>query len=338
MKKLLRLGVLGASGLVGRQMVRLLEECPWVKSDPLLLVSEKSAGSAIPFRGRLLICEKVLAEHFESLDLVLFSAGGEASRYWGPIAEKCGVWVVDNSSAFRMDGDHLLIVPEINGHLIEPISETGPSGGLVSNPNCSTIQIAMAVSGLEKEVGLQEVHVTTLQAVSGAGQSSLDILRAQNVSGADSTREERLLAGNVWPSIGPATDEGSFEEETKVVNELRKILGRSTDLAITCTATRVPVEVGHCAAIRIVCNRDISAEEAAALMVSQPGIIVSSDPHHFKTPVQMAGKSEVHVGRLRQDPGNPRALLMWVVADNLLKGAAWNSMQIAALLAGQDAW
>lgn len=338
MNKIPRLGVLGASGVVGRQMVRLLENNPWVAIDPVLLVSERSAGTKIPFRGRELVCEKVSPEHFEGLDLVLFSAGGDASRYWGPIAEKCGVWVVDNSSAFRMDTNRLLIVPEINGHLVEVMDPDNSTGGLIPNPNCSTIQIAVAVAALEKAVGLEEVHVTTLQAVSGAGQEALDILRRQNKSPGSVGQDEKLMAGNVWPAIGPATDDGAFEEETKVVHELRKILNRGTDLAITCTATRVPVEVGHCAAIRVVCSRDISLEEAAALLVAQPGMETSTNPHEFKTPVEMAGKPGVHVGRLRRDPGNPRALLMWVVADNLMKGAAWNSIQIAALLAGQEAF
>jgi aspartate-semialdehyde dehydrogenase len=331
-----RLGILGASGVVGRQMVCLLENSAWVKSDPVLLVSERSAGLSIPFRGRNLVCEQVCAEHFKNLDLVLFSAGGEASRYWGPIAEKNGAWVVDNSSAFRMDPERLLIVPEINGQLVVAMDENRTTGGLIPNPNCSTIQIAMAVAALEKNVGLEEVHVTTLQAVSGAGQASLEILRRQNKSTADMAEDEKLMAGNVWPAIGPATADGSFEEETKVVHELRKILGRGSDLAITCTATRVPVEVGHCAAVRVVCSRNITVGEAATLLQEQAGLIASPDPHQFKTPVEMAGQPGVHVGRLRQDPGNPRALLMWVVADNLLKGAAWNSLQIAALLAGQD--
>ncbi len=331
-----RLGVLGASGLVGRQMISLLENCAWVKSDPVLLVSQRSAGSTIPFRGRSLKCEEVTSEHFESLDVVLFSAGSEASRHWGPIAESHGVWVVDNSSAFRMDGDRLLIVPEVNGHLVDPLAGSGSAGGLIPNPNCSTIQIAMAVAALEKHIGLQEVHVTTLQAVSGAGQSSLDILREQNETGYNHNKEQKLLAGNVWPAIGPATDHGFFEEETKVVNELRKILSRGTDLAVTCTATRVPVEVGHCAAVRVVCKRDIAMEEVVRLLMNQPGLVASSNPHEFKTPVEMAGKTEVSVGRLRRDSENTRALSMWVVADNLMKGAAWNSLQIAALLAGQE--
>jgi aspartate-semialdehyde dehydrogenase len=333
----MKVAVLGATGLVGRTMLKLLEDCAWLSGDPVLLCSARSAGTKLEFAGRHLECREVSGSEFQEVDIALFSAGGEVSRTWGPVAAKAGAWVVDNSSAWRMEKDVALVVPEINGRLVGPVGEND-KGGIIANPNCSTIQIAMAVAPLDEAFGVTETHVTTLQAVSGAGQAAVAELENQEQGLAPNPDGyfPRRIFRNAIPAIGPALSDGSFEEEIKVVRELRKILGRGSDLAVTCTATRVPVVKGHSAAVRLVCEKPVDLNEAVDALTRMPGVIVASDPHEYLTPLEIAGQQAVHVGRLRTDPDNSHALLLWVVADNLLKGAAWNAVQIADLLAGEN--
>ena len=328
----MRTAVLGASGLVGRTMLRLLEACPWVTGEPVALTSARSAGTTVPFRDRDLTCREVGTDSFAGVELALFSAGGTTSRRWGPVAVAAGAWVVDNSSAFRMEPGVPLVVPEING----PLLARAGAAGIVANPNCSTIQIAMAVAPLAAAFGLAEVHVTTLQAVSGAGQAAVaELARQQADQTAPAAVFPRVIAGNAIPAIGGPLDDGSYEEEAKVGRELRKILAHDA-LAVTCTATRVPVVTGHSAAVRVVCERPVDPAAAAAALAAWPGVEVAADPHAYATPREIAGRTVCHVGRLRRDPTCERGLLLWVVADNLLKGAAWNAVQIAALLAGRE--
>lgn len=326
----MKTAILGASGLVGRTMLSLLEKADWVEQAPRLLVSSRSAGMELTFRGESIGCEEVGANSFEGMDVALFSAGGKTSLKWGPVAAKAGCWVIDNSSAWRLDPAVPLIVPEINAHHLKQ----GP-GRIIANPNCSTIQIAMALAPIHNLAGIREVQVTTLQAVSGGGQAAVAELREQEAAGENAkagTAFPRVMAGNVLPAIGARLDDGSYEEEAKVERELRKILDRRDDLAVTCTATRVPVINGHSAAVRVVCNVEVSLAEVTAALEKMPGLKVTTNPHDFATPREISGETDVYVGRLRQDPANPRAFLMWVVADNLLKGAAWNAVQIAQTL------
>ncbi len=327
----MRTAILGASGLVGRKILNLLEECTWLQGDPILLTSSRSAGLEIEFKGRVLTCREVSTTEFKELDLAIFSAGGGTSRIWAPIARDAGCVVIDNSSAWRMDPDVPLVVPEINK------SEISSQPGIIANPNCSTIQIVMAVAPLDQAVGVKECHVTTLQAVSGAGQAAVQELLDQTKNYPDLLSSGSLfprpMAFNVLPAIGAKAEGGGYEEETKVLHEMRRILGRGTDLHITCTATRVPVITGHSAAIRVVCGVPITAPEAVEILQKTPGIKVVADAHDFHTAREIAGSNEVFVGRVRQDPGCPNSLLMWVVADNLLKGAAWNAVQIGREIA-----
>ena len=222
----MKIAVLGATGLVGRTMLKLLEDYSWLTGDPLLLASSRSAGSTLRFRDRELTVHEVAEDSFADLDIALFSAGGAVSRNWAPVAIRSGVRVIDNSSAFRMQEGVPLVVPEINGRLTG--TNEVASGGLIANPNCSTIQIAMAVAPLAEAFGLREVHVTTLQAVSGAGQQAVDELRRQAAGNAGAKVDGRVfpraIAANVIPAIGRGLPDGSFEEEAKVVGELRKIL------------------------------------------------------------------------------------------------------------------
>jgi aspartate-semialdehyde dehydrogenase len=334
----MKTAILGASGLVGRTMLGLLEKTAWVQEDPLLLVSARSAGTRLPFRGRELVCQEVQPGSFRDVRLALFSAGGAVSRQWGPVASEAGCLVVDNSSAFRMEPQVPLVVPEINGHMLTEVG-AGGRGAIIANPNCSTIQIAMALAPLEDAFGLDEVQVTTLQAVSGAGQAAVaELVRQQgNLAAAGpSATFPRAMAGNVIPAIGSEDEGGFFEEETKVHRELRKILGREQDLAVACTATRVPVINGHSASVRAVCRRPVTMAEVLGAMADRPGLEFTADPLDYLTPLEISGRNAVHVGRLRPDPSCDRALLMWVVADNLLKGAAWNAVQIGARFAGEE--
>jgi len=326
----MKTAVLGASGLVGRTMLKLLAEQPWVSAAPRLLVSERSAGTRLPYRGGELECVVVGPSSFDGIDIALFSAGGLVSRQWAPVAQEAGAWVIDNSSAWRQDPLTPLVVPEINGELV------GGAGcpGRIANPNCSTIQIAMAVAPLTQLAPVRAVHVTMLQAVSGAGQAAVAELEAQNSgrSGGAGSIFSRPMAHNVLPAIGAPQSDGSYEEEAKVGRELRRILGRGDDLQVSCTAVRVPVMNGHSAAVRVVFDEAVSREAAVRVLAAWPGLEVEASPHGFVTAREWSGRHEVHVGRIRLETGYDRALLMWVVADNLLKGAAYNAVQIAALL------
>jgi aspartate-semialdehyde dehydrogenase len=339
----MRTAILGATGLVGRTMLDLLARQSWVETAPRLFTSPRSAGRSLGFRAEDLRCEDAKAADFAGIDLLLASAGAEASRALAPRAVAAGAWVVDNSSAFRRDPGHPLVVPEINGALLAPCrrSRDAGIGGIVANPNCSTIQIALAVAPLDRAFGLREIAVTTLQSVSGAGQKGVDELQEQALTGADDPAAPgrvfpRRIFANAIPAIGAADVDGDYDEETKVRRELRRILDRSA-LAVSCTAVRVPVVTGHAAACRLVCARPVAPADALAVLREAPGVEIAADPARYRTPAEQAGRLTAHVGRLRRDPDRPDALLLWVVADNLLKGAAWNAVQIAAELAGEPA-
>lgn len=352
----MRTAILGATGLVGRAMLALLATRPWCEGPPRLLAGPRSAGSVLPFRGRSLPVRAAGGEDdFAGVDLALFSAGAAASRQHAPRAVAAGVQVIDNSSAYRLEPDAPLVVPEINGDLLARDGAARTTGRVIANPNCSTIQVALAVAPLARSFGLREVHVTTLQAVSGAGRRGVDALAEELARDPDPRGRlrdgdleppageqplagifARPIAGNVVPQIGAALPDGSFEEEAKVERELRRILDLP-GLAVTCTATRVPVWNGHSAAVRVVLARRVAPEQAAAVMASWPGLCVESSPHAYHTPAGVSGDCAVHVGRLRGDRSRGDSLLMWVVADNLLKGAALNAVQIADRLAGDAA-
>lgn len=304
----MKVAILGASGLVGRAMLSQLEKCEWVSVPPILLTSDRSAGTKLNFKDQQLECIAVDEDSFSAVDIALFSAGGSVSEKYAPLAVEAGAVVIDNSSAFRMDPEVSLVVPEIN-----PVT----GGGIIANPNCSTIQIAMALAPLHQEFGIKEVHITTMQAVSGAGQSAQQELAQKSVSELD-----------VLPRIGNPTANGLFTEEEKVVNELRKIMSMP-ELAVTCLATRVPVWNGHSASIRAIFDSEVNREKAIKALTDFSGVVVEQSEHSFKTATEISGRDVVAVGRLRLDPTNKNGLLMWVVADNLLKGAALNAVQIA---------
>ncbi len=342
----MRTAVLGATGLVGRLMLAYLAQREWAEAEPLLLVSKRSTGSRLEFRGRSLRCQDAAAASLDGIDLALFSAGAAASRQYAPRLCSSGAWVVDNSSAFRMEPDVPLVVPEINPHLVPQLRSDRRGGGIIANPNCSTIQIAVPLALLQQVFGLSEVHVTTLQAVSGAGRRACQQLEREVAGGDPRTAgapgpAEKAASGQVFsqpiafnalPAIGAGLPDGSYEEEAKVGRELRKILDQP-DLVVTCTAIRVAVFNGHAAAVRVVLKQPADLTAVREALMDRPGLVVASSPHDFVTPRQADGKTEVFVGRLRAEAGRDDAVLFWVVADNLRKGAAWNAIQIADLLA-----
>ncbi len=332
-----RVAILGATGLVGRTMLALLEEREFPVDAPRLLASDRSAGTTVPFRGRALPVERVSPEGFRDIDVALFAAGNAVSVEWALHARAAGARVVDNSSAFRYHDDIPLVVPEVNGALID----ARPM--LIANPNCSTIGIVMALAPLAAAAGLERMAAATYQSVSGAGSEAVDELERGIRAGLDGPPPPRTDGGapfayNVVPQIDRFEDNGYTREEMKIVWETRKILGRP-DLPVTATAVRVPVRVGHAAVVRATFGRALDPAEARALLAAAPGVAVIDDPAtgRWPTPLMGAGRDEVLVGRIRRDLIEPRGLEFFVVSDNLRKGAALNAVQIAERLCREGA-
>jgi aspartate-semialdehyde dehydrogenase len=324
----LRLGILGATGLVGRTMLALLEERDFPVDEPRLLASGRSEERALHFRGREVPVLPVSAEAFAGLEVVLSAVSNPLAEEWVPVARAAGAVVVDNSSAFRYDAAVPLVIPEVNGALL------ADRPGLVANPNCSTIGIVMALAPLARVARLLQLVVSTYQAVSGAGSEALDELERGVRAGLEGDPPGRAdgsppFAFNVIPRIDRFEANGYTREEMKVVWETRKILGLPA-LPVVCSAVRVPVRIGHGAALHAVFDRAIPPTEARALWASFPGLEVVDDPARglFPTPLASAGRDEVLVGRARPDLDDARGLEFFVCSDNLRKGAALNAVQI----------
>jgi len=324
-----RLAILGATGLVGRTMLAVVDQRGLADDPPLLLASDRIAGRTLPYRGRTLPVEPVSEVAFDCIDLALFASDNAVSERWAEPARARGARVVDNSSAFRYREDIPLVVPEINGALLEG----RPT--LVANPNCSTIAVVMALAPLARAAGLRRVIVATYQSVSGAGAEALDALERGVREGLDGPPPPRAgglppFAFNVIPQIDRFEADGYSREEMKVVWETRKILDLP-GLPVVATAVRVPVRVGHCAAVHATFERPLEPDEARALWAAFPGLEVMDDPARgrYPTPLAAAGRDEVLVGRARVDLTDARTLAFFVASDNLRKGAALNAVQIA---------
>ena len=324
--------VVGATGAVGREMVSILEERDFPFADLKLLATERSAGTIMTCKGEEYEVEVTTPESFEGIDVALFSAGSTASKSLAPEAVKRGAVVVDNSSAYRMDNEVPLVVPEVNP---EDILK---HNGIIANPNCSTIQMVAALEPIYKEAGIKRIVVSTYQAVSGTGKEAIDELEEQTESIANDEEVEaevypHQISQNVLPHIDVFFADGYTKEEKKMVNETKKIMG-DDDIKVTATAARVPVAIGHAEAVNIEMEEELSANQARELLDEAPGVRVVDNPEENEYPMQIDVEEtdDVLVGRIREDKTLEHGLDLWIVANNLRKGAALNTIQIAETL------
>jgi len=326
----LKVAVVGATGMVGTEMLRVLERRAFPVSELVPVATARSAGKKVTFNGAEHTVVEISPEVFEGVDLALFSAGGGTSREWSPIAASKGALVVDNSSAFRADPEVPLVVPEVNA-----AAAANRPKGIIANPNCSTIQMVVALKPLHDEGRLKRVVVATYQAISGSGAQAVAAFEAQEQATArgeqvDKQKLSGQLSRNLLMHWKPEPETGYQEEELKMVSETRKIFGDS-DIAVSPTAVRVPVVTAHSEAVTVETHRPISAARARELLSKAEGVVVVDDfsAGIYPQPIDAAGKDAVFVGRIRADLGNPGGIQMWVVSDNLRKGAALNAIQIA---------
>jgi aspartate-semialdehyde dehydrogenase len=332
-----RVAILGATGLVGRTMLRLLEERGFPLEEPVLLASDRPGERTLAFRGRAVRVQPVRTQAFEGVDIALFAVRNPIAQQWAGVVTAAGATVIDNSSAFRYTDGIPLVVPEVNGDLLEPRPP------LIANPNCSTIAIVLALAPLAASFGLERVIVSTYQSVSGAGEAALEELERGIRAGLEGPPPLRTDGGapfafNVVPHIDRFEDNAYTREEMKIVWETRKILGLPA-LPVSATAVRVPVRVGHAAAVTVRLGRRVEPEEARARWRATPGLEVMDDPAHarYPTPLAVDGQDAVLVGRARPDLTDPSGLVFFVASDNLRKGAALNAVQIAEQLLRQRA-
>jgi aspartate-semialdehyde dehydrogenase len=325
--------VVGATGAVGQEMIKTLEQRNFPVKKLILLASSRSAGKKLKFKGEEITVQELKPESFEGVDIALFSAGGERSREFAPEAVKRGAVVIDNSSAFRMEPDVPLVVPEVNPEDVEWHK------GIIANPNCSTIQMVVVLKPLHDVAKVKRVVVATYQAVSGAGAAAVEELKEQTravLEGRPVPPPKKIpkqIAFNCVPHIDKFFPDGYTREEKKMVNETKKIM-HDESIKVSPTCVRVPVFVGHSEAINLEFERRITPQEAREVLSRAPGVKVVDDFENllYPTPIDVAGKDEVLVGRIRQDDTIENGLNLWVVGDNLRKGAALNAVQIAELL------
>lgn len=324
--------VVGATGAVGNEMVSILEERKFPVEKLRPFASERSEGRTVEFHGSPVPVEILKEDVFEGIDIALFSAGAERSLHFAPIAVKAGCVVIDNSSAWRMEPEVPLVVPEVNP------DDLKWHKGIIANPNCSTIQMVVVLKPIHDVVKIKRIVVTTFQSVSGTGKNAMDELLHQtadllNFRDIKPSVYPHQIAFNCLPHIDKFMDNAYTKEEMKMVNETRKILGDNS-IRITATAVRVPVFRGHSESVNIETEKKLSANEVRAILSAAPGVIVYDAPEKniYPLPVEVAGKDEVYVGRIREDESVENGINMWIVGDNLRKGAALNAVQIAEKL------
>ena len=328
------IAIAGATGAVGQEMMDILIEREFPINELRLLASNRSAGKELEYNNKKITVQELNENSFDNIDIVLFSAGGSRSKEFAPIAARAGAIVVDNSSAFRMDEDVPLVIPEINPEALAGYKNKG----IVANPNCTTAVTVMALKPLHDLGRIKRVIASSYQAVSGAGAQAIEELRKQTLAWANSEEIHsetfpHQIAFNLLPQIDSFTDNGYTKEEMKLHNETRKILG-DNDMALTATTVRVPVFRAHSVSVNIETEKKISVEEAREALSNFPGVKVLDEPSELKypMPIDVAGKDDCIVGRIREDYTVPNGLSFWVVGDQLRKGAALNTVQIAELL------
>jgi len=327
-----KVAVVGATGNVGREMLSVLSERAFPYSEVVALASTRSVGTEVSFGDAILKVKALDYYDFKDTDIVLMSAGGKVSKLWSPKIAAQGPIVIDNSSAWRMDRDVPLVVPEVNADALSGIKK-----GIIANPNCSTAQLVVALKPLHDEAKIKRVVVSTYQSVSGAGKDAMDELFRQTraVFVADGIEVEKFtkqIAYNVIPQIDDFLDSGLTKEEWKMMVETQKIL--DPDIQLTATCVRVPVFIGHSEAVTVEFERPITAERARAILRSAPGVLVvdKREDGGYVTPIECAGEDATFVSRIRKDPTVEHGLSLWIVSDNLRKGAALNAVQIAECL------
>jgi len=335
MSRLYDVAVVGATGAVGEVMMAILEQRDFPVGKLYPLASKRSAGSSVLFKGKPVMVQDLESFDFTQAQIGLFSPGASVSEVYAPKAGQAGCVVVDNTSQFRQEADIPLVVPEVNPEKLIDYKNRN----IIANPNCSTIQMVVALKPIYDAVGIERINVATYQAVSGSGKEAIEELAAQtaallNGKPAEAKVYPKQIAFNVLPHIDVFQDNGYTKEEMKMVWETRKIMG-DENILVNPTTVRVPVFYGHCEAVHIETRDKISAEQARALLANAPGVVVMDErgPGGYPTPVpDCAGQDAVFVGRIREDISHPRGLNLWVVSDNIRKGAALNSIQIAELL------
>ncbi|KRE56669.1 aspartate-semialdehyde dehydrogenase [Paenibacillus sp. Soil750] len=339
-QKLFNVAVVGATGAVGEQIIRLLEARNFPIKELKLLSSARSAGVKIAFKGQEVVVQEATPDSFQGVDLALFSAGGDVTKALAPHAVEAGAICIDNTSAYRMDPDTPLVVPEVN---VEKINE---HKGIIANPNCSTIQMVAALKPLYDRYGISRIIVSTYQAVSGAGAKAINemLRQSKEVLAGNEAKPDILPVGslpvkhqiafNAIPQIDKFLDNGFTNEEMKMILETKKIMGDES-IEVTATCVRIPVVYGHSESVYVELKEDFDMEDVRTLLANAPGIVLIDNPAEQQYPLatDAAGKLETFVGRVRRDLSNPKALNMWIVSDNLLKGAAWNAVQIAEYIA-----
>ncbi|AIZ60232.1 aspartate-semialdehyde dehydrogenase [Bacillus safensis] len=329
----LHVAVVGATGAVGQQMLKTLADRDFEMDTLTLLSSKRSAGTKVTFRGQEYTVQEATPESFEGVNIALFSAGGNVSKALAPEAVKRGAIVVDNTSAFRMDENIPLVVPEVNE------KDLHDHQGIIANPNCSTIQMVAALEPLRQAYGMKKVIVSTYQAVSGAGHEAIDELYSQSqaILNKEDVKPEVMpyqIAFNAIPQIDKFQDNGYTFEEMKMINETKKIM-HMPELEVAATCVRLPIETGHSESVYVELeSNDATVEDLKSILKDAPGITLQDDPSQqiYPMPADAVGKNDVFVGRIRKDLDRPNGFHMWIVSDNLLKGAAWNSVQIAESL------
>jgi len=327
-----RVAVVGATGAVGGTMMRVLEERGFPVTELRVLASARSAGRQLDYLGKPVYVETLTEDAFDGIDIALFSAGGDRSRTYAPAAVEAGAVVIDNSSAFRMDPAVPLVVPEVNE------SDLEGHHGIIANPNCVAAPLVVALKPIADAVGLERVIVSSYQSVSGTGTAAVQELLAESRGYLGGNEPEpsvypHPIAFNVLPHIDVFDESGYTGEERKVAAETRKMLGLP-DLPVTATCVRVPVVQAHSESVNIETSEKISAQHIRELLMGAPGVVLVDDPAHNRYPLprDATGHDEVFVGRIREDASHPRGIALWLVSDNLRKGAATNAVQIAESL------